>query len=166
MAVHLTSTATLTPLKFMVAMPGAGFTVPKLSQKTINKNANKSTDEVMAEYKASVNNTTAPPGPKASWLGEIVVHGEDITRALGIPNVNNPEAVKKVADFYKGSNVLIGSKKRIADLKLRATDIDWSTGDGPEVAGPIASLVVAMTGRTAALEDLKGDGVDELKSRM
>ena len=55
-----------------------------------------------------------------------------------------------MADFYKGSNLLIGSKNRIAGLTLRATDADWSHGTGPEVQGPILSLVLAMTGRTVA----------------
>ena len=71
----------------------------------------------------------------------------------------------KVAEFYKRSNLVLGAKKRIAGLKLRATDADWTHGDGPEVSGPMVSLVMAMTGRKAAIEDLKGDGVDTLRSR-
>jgi len=70
-----------------------------------------------------------------------------------------------VADFYKGSNLIIGSKKRVAGIKLRATDADWSFGDGPEVSGPIVSLVLAMTGRKPALDGLSGDGVATLRSR-
>jgi hypothetical protein len=70
-----------------------------------------------------------------------------------------------VADFYKGSNLLIGSKNRIAGLTLRATDTDWSHGSGPEVSGPILSLVMAMTGRKQADDDLSGDGVATLRSR-
>jgi len=70
-----------------------------------------------------------------------------------------------VADFYKGSNLLIGSKSRIAGLTLRATDANWSHGAGPEVSGPILSLVMAMTGRKQADDDLAGDGVATLRSR-
>jgi hypothetical protein len=70
-----------------------------------------------------------------------------------------------VADFFKGSNLLIGSKNRIAGLTLRATDADWRTGAGPEVSGPLLSLVLAMTGRAAALADLSGDGLATLRSR-
>ena len=70
-----------------------------------------------------------------------------------------------MADFYKGSNLLIGSKRRISGLTLRATDADWTTGTGPEVSGPILSLVMAMTGRKAADDDLTGEGVATLRSR-
>ncbi len=59
-----------------------------------------------------------------------------------------------MASFYQGSNLLIGSKKRIEGLTLRATDAEWSHGSGPEVSGPILSLVMAMTGRKAPLDDL------------
>jgi len=75
-------------------------------------------------------------------------------------------AVTRVADFFKGSNLLIGAKKRIAGLSLRATDAQWSTGSGPEVAGPAISLVMAMTGRGAALDDLSGEGLATLRSRI
>jgi len=50
-------------------------------------------------------------------------------------------------------------------VTLRATDADWSHGSGPEAAGPALSLLLAMTGRTAALDDLTGDGVAVLRSR-
>jgi hypothetical protein len=73
--------------------------------------------------------------------------------------------VVRVADFYKRSNLLIGSKRRIAGLTLLATDAEWSHGTGPEVAGPVLSLVMAMTGRMLALDDLTGDGVATLRSR-
>jgi hypothetical protein len=51
-------------------------------------------------------------------------------------------------------------------LRLVATDIDWSTGNGADVRGPIESLIMAMAGRKVALADLTGDGVDTLASRM
>ena len=75
----------------------------------------------------------------------------------------------QVADFYKNSNLLIGSKKRIDGLRLVATDTTWSHGAGPTVPtvqGPILSLVLAMTGRADALADLEGDGIPELRTRM
>jgi hypothetical protein len=63
------------------------------------------------------------------------------------------------------ANLLIGSKTRIAGLTLRATDTQWSTGGGPEVSGPVLSLALAMTGRSAALADLSGDGLATLQAR-
>lgn len=54
----------------------------------------------------------------------------------------------------------------MATSRLRATDAEWSTGAGPEVSGPLLSLLLAMTGREVALNDLSGDGVATLRQRM
>ena len=97
------------------------------------------------------NSTSAPPGPKASWLGEVVIHGADIRRPLGIPHTYASDTVRQVIDFYKGSNMLIGAKNRIAGLALHATDDDWQHGQGDAVEGPLLSLLLAMTGRASAL---------------
>ena len=72
----------------------------------------------------------------------------------------------RAADFFKASNLLIGTKSRIGGLTLQATDVDWTTGHGPEVSGPILSLLMAMTGRRAALDDLSGDGLATLAERL
>jgi len=48
---------------------------------------------------------------------------------------------------------------------LRATDTEWQHGTGPEVSGPAIALVMAMTGRKAALDDLTGEGVAVLRDR-
>jgi hypothetical protein len=42
-------------------------------------------------------------------------------------------------------------------VKLTATDIDWSHGNGPEVTGPAEALVMMMAGRLVALDDLSGE---------
>jgi hypothetical protein len=70
-----------------------------------------------------------------------------------------------VATFFTGSNLLIGAKNRIDGVTLRATDGSWTHGTGPEASGQLLSLVLAMTGRTAALDDLSGEGVAVLRSR-
>ena len=119
-----------------------------------------------ADLHEHLDDTNAPPGPVDSWLGEVVVHGADIRRPLGIAYAPPIATLIQVADFYKNSDLLIGSKTRIAGLQLTATDAPWSHGSGPEVSGPMLSLVQAMTGRRAALADLSGDGLDPLRSRM
>jgi hypothetical protein len=100
-----------------------------------------------------------------SWLGETLVHSEDIRRPLGIRHVYPTDAVASVLDFYKGSNTLIGTKDRIAGLTLKATDTDWTHGSGPLVEGPILSLLIAAAGRAAGCDDLTGEGVELLRSR-
>jgi uncharacterized protein (TIGR03083 family) len=163
---HMTVTASLTPPKFLAALLASGFQFNAMSAKAIRElTAGKSNAELLELFRSRVRARTAPPGPTVSWLGETVVHGEDIFRALGGYRDHPIERVLAVADFYKGSNMLIGSKRRIAGLTLAATDADWRHGDGPLVSGPAIALVLAMTGRKVALNDLTGDGVAALRDR-
>jgi uncharacterized protein (TIGR03083 family) len=163
---HMTATAKLTPPKFFAALAGSGFRFNEMSAKGIAQETTGTPAQGLAEFRGQLTATTHPPGPAESMLGEAVIHSEDIRRPLGITRDYPLEAVTRVADFFKGSNLLIGSKKRIAGLKLHATDAEWSTGAGPEVSGPLLSLVLAMTGRAAALDALSGDGVATLRQRM
>jgi hypothetical protein len=52
------------------------------------------------------------------------------------------------------------------ELRLVATDVDWSHGEGPEVSGPAVSLLLVMTGRAAGADGLDGAGVDTLRARV
>jgi len=67
--------------------------------------------------------------------------------------------------YMQGVQPVLGCKKRIEGLQLKATDADWSTGEGPLVEGPAKLVLSAMTGRRAALDQLSGDGVETMRSR-
>jgi uncharacterized protein (TIGR03083 family) len=162
---HLTATAHKTPVGFFTSIIKSGFNFTKMANADIAEQTAGGPASTLANFRAVVNSRTHPPGPNQSWLGETIVHGEDIRRPLGLAHTYDPVALREVADFYKGSNLIIGAKKRIAGLTLRATDADWTHGDGPLVEGPMKALVLAMTGRRAACDDLSGDGVGTLRSR-
>jgi uncharacterized protein (TIGR03083 family) len=162
---HMTSAAKLTPPAFFGKMIGSGFSFDKVQEQGVAAQRGATPADTLANFEAVQTSVKHPPGPTQTWLGEMIVHGEDIRRALGIEHKYPTDAVVTVADFYKGSNLLIGSKRRISGFTLRATDADWTTGTGPEVSGPILSLVMAMTGRKAADDDLTGEGVATLRSR-
>ena len=163
---HMVATANMTPLSFFAKFAGSGFNFPAMTAKEIARiGTGRDGAELVGQLRARIDARTAPPGPAASWLGETIVHGEDMFRALGGYREHPAAHVVAVADFYQGSNLLIGTKNRIAGVSLRATDAGWQHGTGPEASGPILALVLAMTGRKAALDDLSGPGVDILRQR-
>ena len=162
---HMTSTASLTPPSFFGRLISSGFSFDKVQENGVAAQRGSSPAETLAKFEGVLDSVKHPPGPNTTWLGEVIVHAEDIRRPLGIKHSYPAEAMVAVANFYKGSNMLIGSKNRISGLTLHATDAEWSHGTGPEVAGPILSLVQAMTGRAAVLDDLSGEGVATLRSR-
>ncbi len=162
---HMTATAAMTPPKFLGGFVGAGFNFQKFAATGIARHRGDSPAETLADFSAHQGSTTSPPGPKLSWLGETLVHAEDIRRPLGIQHDYPADAVRSVLDFYKGSNTLIGTKDRIAGVRLEATDADWSHGTGPVVRGRLIDLLVAATGRREALAHLSGEGMEAFASR-
>jgi uncharacterized protein (TIGR03083 family) len=163
---HLIASATSSPGKFVGGMARAGFKFDKMANNDIqNIKSEKSNTQLVEQYTSLIDSHSAPPGPTATWLGETIVHGEDIFRSFGSYRDHKTEYVLAAADFYKNSNLLIGSKKRITGVTLRATDAEWSWGTGPEVSGPAVALVMAMTGRKVALDDLTGEGVAVMRAR-
>jgi uncharacterized protein (TIGR03083 family) len=162
---HMTATATMTPAAFFPKLLGTGFNFSRMQEKGIAAERGTSPADTLARFVAVEASVKHPPGPSDSWLGETIVHSADIRRPLGISHDYPVEAVVRVADFYKNSNLLIGAKRRIDGLALQATDTDWSHGAGPAVSGSVLALVQAMTGRKAALSQLSGDGVALLQAR-
>ena len=101
-----------------------------------------------------------------TMLGEAVIHGEDMARPVGKRIDISPATLVEALNYARRTAPLLHGKQRSAGLKLRATDVDWSAGEGPEVSGPAASIILAICGRAAGLGDLTGDGVDTLRQRM
>lgn len=161
---HMTATAKITPGGFFAKMATNGFSFGKMQARDIAAESGSSTVDTLANFEAIVTSTKRPPGPAATMLGETIVHSQDIRGALGLAHDYPMATVVQVADFYKGSNMVLGTKNRIAGLTLKATDTEWSHGTGPEVTGPMLALLMAMTGRKVT-DQLAGDGVETLRSR-
>ena len=164
---HVVASATTSPVGFATGMLAAGGKFSKFAAKAAAKKSAGKPDETVRALHDVVLSQTSPPGPKDTWLGEIIVHACDIRIPLGIEYGFQIADVERIAGFYSKSNALIGSKKRISDVYLRATDSAWTHGDGPEISGPLILLVLAMTGRgELVLEQLEGPGVDVLRSKL
>jgi hypothetical protein len=93
-------------------------------------------------------------------LGEVIVHGEDIRRPLGIGRDYPIATLTNVAEYYHRSNMTVPSKRRTHGLRLSATDGPFSGGvqDGALVSGSTLALIMAMAGRSAYGAELAGEG--------
>ncbi len=159
---HILAAAEQTPLNFYKEMMQAGFRFNVFAGRAALRLGALPPEEIVARLRARTTTTNHPPAPVMAMLGEIIVHGADIRRPLSLGHQPPTAALVAVADNYRRTNILIGSKRRIAGLRLEASDCEWSTGSGRHVGGPLLSLILAMSGRRAACNDLDGDGVDLL----
>lgn len=162
---HQLATAKLTPAKFLTRFAGARFNFDRFAAQQVAVESSGGPEATLQAFRAAEPRETAPPGPKDTWLGEVLVHGEDIRRPLGIGHEYPLRDVARAIRFYARSNTIIGGRDRVAGLTLRATDTDLTVGSGPVVEGPVMSLLLAATGRRAALGELSGPGVAELAKR-
>ena len=160
---HLVAGAKLTPGKFIVALVSSGFNFNKMNAKGIERELRASSGDFPGELRALAHAKSYPAG---AILGEALVHSEDVRTALGKPGNHPKEHLLTLADFYKKVGAPLNYRKRIQGVTLQATDMDWSTGEGPAVRGPMLSLILAMTGRPAGAEGLSGPGLDILKPRL
>lgn len=162
---HLTALARMTPTKFFQKLLASGFNLSRLQARDITLERGSSVEETLARFRSVASSESGLPGQAKTLTGETLIHAEDIRRPLGIKHDYPLKAVMTVADHYKGSNLVAGTKRRITGLSLRATDVDWSTGSGPVASGPMLSILLVMAGRHAAVADLEGEGAEILRSR-
>lgn len=122
--------------------------------------------ELLERCRRLAGGRAAPPvlGPIAP-LTDIVVHGLDITRPLGLPPAASDEAVREVIEVCSRGLPTFVPRRLVRGLSFAATDLDWSAGSGPTVLGAWADLLSAMNGRTVEVSSLAGDGAAEFADR-
>ncbi|MDQ1698008.1 MAG: hypothetical protein QOJ03_3361 [Frankiaceae bacterium] len=166
LAAHILAGAEQTPGKFFKGMVTSGFRFDTSMDRTARSLGRLSQDEIVGRFRQRLTTTNRPPAPAMAMLGEVVVHGEDLRRPLGLVQPVAAEALNACLDMYTKASFPVGGKKRIQGLRLETTDTGWSYGEGPEVSGPALSVLLAMTGRPAGLDGLSGDGAALLRQRL
>lgn len=166
-AAHLLVTPTMSKGQLFISFLGSGFNLHKMSDKQIARMTEEmSTDEIVAKTRETAGVRRAPIGLSALGVfGEVLTHTSDISLAIDKPLDIPADHYVVGLDYMKGVQPFLGCKKRIEGLQLKATDADWSIGEGPLVEGDAVHLLSAMTGRKAPLDDLTGDGVEMMRSR-
>lgn len=122
--------------------------------------------QTLAGFREVVESRRAPASPTAAWLAEVVVHGQDVRRPLGIRTLPQHAATTAVAEFLASRDFTVPSRTRIMGLRLRAVDGAFVAGDGPLVEGDTLDLVMTMAGRDGYVDRLTGPGVATLRTRL
>lgn len=155
---------------FLKGMVLNGFDFDRLNVKLARATAEAhDLAEIAATLRANQRHPFKPPGlDHHAPLTDIVVHGQDVRRPLGLTRAFPPETLRTVLDFVvspKAARAFV-PRSRLAGLALHATDIDWRHGDGPVVEGPAESVIMAVAGRSLEGSTLSGDGVELLRARL
>lgn len=162
---HLTAAASIGRLRWFTSVVSARLDVDLHNQRRMTEHQGVDPDETLKRFRQVITSTTAPSGHVSAWLGEVVVHAQDIRRPLGIDGVPPIDSVTEVANFFARRDFAVNSHKAINGLRLEAVDGPFATGNGPLVTGTTLALTMAMAGRVACCDDLDGDGVATLRGR-
>lgn len=160
---HLTAGASLNSVRWLAGVIRCRFDFDRQVRMRLAQQLGATPADTLARFRRAVTSTTKPPLPVAALLGEAIVHGEDIRRPLGIRHDSPMATLTRTAEHYHGSDLTVPARKRVAGLRLVATDGPFAAGSGPLVSGPTLAVIMAMTGRTAYCDELRGEGVAILR---
>lgn len=168
-AAHLTVPFRSSTPALMVEVARSRFSFSRAMDRLAKAGAELPTATLVAALRDNATTRFTPPGlgPEAP-LTDIVVHGLDIRRPLGIDRVIPAESIRRVLAFLTSRAATRGflPRGRLRGLRLEAADLDEGWGDGVVIRGSAEDLALAAMGRVLGLEACAGDGVAVLSSRL
>jgi uncharacterized protein (TIGR03083 family) len=116
-------------------------------------------EDLLDDLRRHADHRFHPPGfgPEAP-LTDLLLHAQDIRVPLGRPSPVAPARYRPVLDLLSAARSAVIMRRRPPRLRLEATDLDWSHGDGPTVTGRAEDLALSLGGRSAVVDQLAGDG--------
>jgi uncharacterized protein (TIGR03083 family) len=156
---HLVDSAKTTRLGFMRRLIAAKFDFDKDNADGITRERAGTPEATLAEFRRLRDATSTPPAALATRLVEVIVHGEDIRRPLGILRSYPGESIDAALRYQVRTGVSMGGgRERTAGFRLRASDSSFDHGSGMEVKGTALALLMAISGRPVDKEDFSGEG--------
>lgn len=138
----------------------SGFSIDRCNARLVRRAEALSPEQLVDLFASSVG-WIARLSPTLA-LSSVFVHQQDIRRPLGHGRDIPAERLMAVLNH---PDRFASPRRYIQGLRLVATDVEWTRGDGPEVRGRGEAIALAMVGRAAAVDDLQGEGVDLLRQR-
>jgi uncharacterized protein (TIGR03083 family) len=164
---HVVDTAVTTRVGFVVDLARARFDFDRQNERGVRRERQASPEHTLQRLREVAERRSTPPAPRDSRIVEMVVHGEDIRRPLGLSRSYPSEAVGRALHLQARTPVGFGgAKERLSAVRVTATDSEIALGSGPAVSGPTLSLLLALSGRRVALADLEGPGVGRLAEAL
>lgn len=163
---HLSAAGSVDRWRWIRSMLLAGLRPRVHNQRRLAEQLGASPAGTLRRFRAVVPLSIAPSSHLPAYLGEVLVHAQDIRRPLGIATRPGADALLPAARFLAARDFAVPSRRNAAGLRLVATDAAFAAGDGPEVRGTLLGLVMCIAGRPAYLDEVQGPGVPLLRARI
>ena len=148
---HVTMPARYTTERFMEMLADVGYDFTTLSDRLALQDAELAPSVLLGNLRDDVLHGWTPPG--GGWRGALnhaVIHGLDVTAAVGARRCTDDEAMRIVLDDLTAGGVHKHFGTELPARTLRATDVDWSFGTGPDLAAPAEDIALHLCGRSRA----------------
>lgn len=140
---------------FELARSRGNFTA--MADRCARRDAAAPAAELTAGLRDNAEHPWRPPGGGLTGaLTHDVIHGLDITVALGIDRTVPASRMSIVLDSVTSAGSLKHFGTSLAGVSLRADDLDWSAGSGRPVTGTAQDLALAVAGRRLPAGRLTG----------
>ncbi|MGE2717669.1 maleylpyruvate isomerase family mycothiol-dependent enzyme [Mycolicibacterium litorale] len=147
-AAHLTHSAA-GRARLMLALVRSGFRFNAMVARMATEDP-RQPDELVAALRGMAGIRRRPPGTAvADPLTDVLVHGQDIAIPLGVDRPMPVAAAVVAARRLWEMGFPFHARKRFAGVQLRATDADFTVGEGRPVTAPIRDIVLALSGRNS-----------------
>jgi len=165
---HLVWHTELTIPSLLGAMVRSRFDLQRAANRAAADLSQRPRVQLLGELRERANKKSSIPGaPESGSVTDTAIHIQDVRRALGLDGMLGPETVRVCLDFLttnRNARYVMDPKIK-QGLRLVATDLDWSFGDGETVEGHGEAIVMSLVGRPAVSE-LSGDGTATLTTRL
>jgi uncharacterized protein (TIGR03083 family) len=167
---HFLVPLTLSTPRIVLGILRHGGSFDAWNAKASKQLARQPTEQLISALDERAESNFVPPGFGAETpVCDTAIHLRDFARPLGLPDGSPPVSTWRIAlDFLVTPKALKAfSHKGLLDgIEVRATDQDWQHGAGSRVEGASEALALAISGRGAVLDELSGDGVATLRTRL
>ena len=145
-AAHLTHSH-MHPVRAIVEAARSGFRFDSMIQR-LGREDPRSQSEIAIALRGMAGSRKRVPGTSVQQpLIELLVHGQDITVPLGIDWPMPLDAAREAAQKLSGMTFPLNGQRRLAGVRLVATDAEFAAGEGREVQVPIGDIVMILAGR-------------------
>ncbi|PFG31724.1 maleylpyruvate isomerase family mycothiol-dependent enzyme [Paramicrobacterium agarici] len=151
---HLTMPYRLRPLGYLVGMLRHGFKFDRFAQQdALGATSELSDAELLKLWQSHADSRWQPPGGgPAGALSHELIHGLDVTVALGLPNAPAERLALMLRAADDRNFTYFGVD--LTGVRLEADDADATVGHGSVIRLPVHLLVLVVTGRRR-LDDVR-----------
>jgi uncharacterized protein (TIGR03083 family) len=145
---HMTMPFRMSTGRFLAGMIRARGNFDRLADRQARADTQTMSDQdLLAQMRNNIEHPWRPPGGgEVGALSHDVIHGLDIAVALGLPRVVPTERIAMILEETGGQNIKYFGTD-LSNVRLTASDLDWTFGDGKALHGRGQDLLLVIAGR-------------------